>query len=475
MQLLSYISEGLDALDSLDEEEKLGLLQQMQEAVIYIGNTIEATQQNAEQMIAILTDFAERIYELSINQPVLEKAKEECNSLRKTLESKIIVKYEILFLPYKSSMWDSLESIYMAAMEDVDCHVTVMPIPYYNVSADRESLEENYEGLAFPQGVQIADYREYSIPEMLPDVIFIHNPYDDANRVTQVNPVFFSAELKKYTDRLVYVPYKVCGEKVKDMFCVLPGVKNAWRVFVQSESVRDVYTKYQPSEKIVVTGSPKIDKVIYNEMKKPAIPKEWEDALAGRKVFLLNTHLDNIINRPAEMLDALKNILDVFEERDDVALLWRPHPLSIETMKALSPSSLKEYLSVIETCKKLKNAVYDESPEPHCAIAISDAYIGDWSSMVLLFGVVGKPVYIRDIEMCQKAMDETSFYKTKTFKSVYYEEILGIKEYIDLICKDQDVRKVLRKPEFEKIFYRTDGQSGKTIWQYVKNDLRESL
>lgn len=473
LQLLSYIKEGLETLNVTEPEEKIDLLQQMQQAVIYIGNTIEKTQKNTEEMIAFLSAFAERMYELSIDSIAVEIVKEECDRLFEVLQTELKVKFEILFLPYKSSMWDSLESIYKAAVEDTSCNVVVMPIPYYSVNEDRTALEENYEGTFFPEGIEITDYREYSIEERLPDVIFIHNPYDDKNLVTQIKPCFFSSELVKYTDRLVYVPYKVCSGKVKDLYCVLPGVKNAWRVFVQSEKVRDVYIKYQPKEKIIATGSPKIDKVIENAEKRPEITKEWEAVFKGKKVFLLNTHLNSLINYPTETLEKLKGLLCLFEGRRDVALLWRPHPLSIQTIKAMSPGILTEYQEIIEKCKKIENVVYDDTSEPHSAIACSDAYIGDKSSMVSMFGVTNKPIYIWSYNLKNIENDEKIFYETKRLKSIYYEEILSLEEYIELVCSGNDVRKELRRAEFEKIFYRTDGQSGKTIWEYVKKDLDE--
>ena len=38
-------------------------------------------------------------------------------------------------------------------------------------------------------------------------ISYIHNPYDNWNYVTSIDPAFYSWELKKYTDCLVYIPY----------------------------------------------------------------------------------------------------------------------------------------------------------------------------------------------------------------------------------------------------------------------------
>ena len=399
-ELLGTVKDGFAVLETMDSAALIEFLQTMQEAVIHIGNSIEKQIADCEQIIETLTELAERIYELSfdgnhLKYKNLEKAKTLCEKAEKEMDIGIPDVYEILFLPYKVSMWDALETIYEAAILEKDCHVTVMPIPYYHMTEDRSNVELEYEGNQFPRNIEITDYRKYDIPEKFPDVIFIHNPYDDHNLVTQVPRCYFSSELMKYTVHLVYIPYKVCAERVRDSFCVMSGVRNAWRVFVQSETVREVYIKYNPQEKIAVTGSPKIDKVIRNAQYPPQMPEEWKSALDGKIVFLLNTHLNSIINHSEEMIKEVEGLIAFFEKREDIALLWRPHPLSVETAKTMNIKTVRAYQQLVERFKELKNGVFDQTSDPHQAIALSNAYIGDWSSMVMMFGVTGKPIFIR--------------------------------------------------------------------------------
>ena len=126
-----------------------------------------------------------------------------------------------------------------------------------------------------------------------------------------------------------------------------PGVQNAWRVFVQSERVRKTYIKYQNPDKIVVTGSPKIDAVIESIKNPPELPLAWKRALRGKKVFLLNTHLNPLINDGEKAIEEIRHLMKIFESRYDAAILWRPHPLSIETIKSMNPGILKDYQMVI--------------------------------------------------------------------------------------------------------------------------------
>lgn len=487
-RLFNTVSEGVRQLAAVEQEEVLPVLQTMQEAVIAIGDMVERCVSDCDSAIALLTELAELIYELSLDGNYADCRKrsevaQRCECAERKIAEILPSVYEILFIPYKASMWDALESVYLAAAESADCAVRVMPVPYYHVTEDRTDLEMEYEGAQFPTGIPITDYREYSIADMQPDVIFIHNPYDDKNHVTSLPERYFSSELKKYTDHLVYIPYKVCNGRVKDFYCVMPGVKNAWRVFVQSERVREVYLKYNQPEKIVTTGSPKIDKIIYNETHKPGMPDEWREALGGRKVFLLNTHLNYIINNADCMIRGLKQVIAAFENREKAAVLWRPHPLSIETAKAMNPDILQSYQQVMEAFKVLANGVYDETPDPHLAIALADAYIGDWSSLVTMFGVTGKPVFVRDVTLqekrelkfrdiaaSQEKLIEAS--KGRKLESAYYEDVICLEDYVDMILSGEDVLADRRKTEFADLVYNTQGNVGKHIWEYVKKELQ---
>ena len=57
-------------------------------------------------------------------------------------------------------------------------------------------------------------------------LFYIHNPYDDWNLVTCVHPRYFSANLKKYTDKLVYIPYFVLDEIEPDDQASIDGMKH---------------------------------------------------------------------------------------------------------------------------------------------------------------------------------------------------------------------------------------------------------
>lgn len=407
-QALNTLTVVHQKMQQLDGISVLNILQQCQEMAIAIGTEIEDSEGEGTQAVVFLEEYCELLYQTSLlleNEVMWKQAVKNLSAIICKISDSIKVDipdspYEIVFMPYKASMWDALDSIYRSAMVTENCHVVVMPVPYYNMNRKDGQVDMHYEGNQFPEDIPITDFRTYSLEQMHPDVIFIHNPYDEYNYVTQLPEQYFSSALVNYTEHLIYVPYFVTdGSGIKEAYCKMPAVQNAWRTIVQSEAVREDYIKYGADpEKIVALGSPKFDRVVELQKNPPVIPKEWKTVLEGKKIFLLNTHLHGIISDAEKMIEKLHAVFDLFKGRDDVALLWRPHPLSIETAKSMNPEMLDKYLQLIEDFKSLPNGVYDETSDVHRAIAISDAYIGNMSSLVTLYGITGKPIYILNMK-----------------------------------------------------------------------------
>lgn len=95
---------------------------------------------------------------------------------------------------------------------------------------------------------------------------------------------------------MCYVPYDVVNENsFNETYCIVPGVRNAWKIFVQSEKLRKIYAKYVGADKVVALGSPKIDKILKGR-NGVTVPMQWEKVIGTKTVFLLNTHVSRIIN-----------------------------------------------------------------------------------------------------------------------------------------------------------------------------------
>lgn len=421
-----------------DMQRTLNMLSECQEFAISLGEAIEKFEGEEHATVLSIGEYCETVYEAyteisgadgRVNKNKIYKIlNKQLINIENSVKNDITVRTEVVFLPYKASMWDSMESVWMVARDDKDCDTYVIPIPYYERNRDRSLGKMHYEGMVSPDGtpveypdyVPVTDWQSYKIEERRPDVIYIQNPYDDCNFVTCVHPRYFSRELKKYTDMLIYLPYFVgINDRVEEHFCTTPGVMNADRVIVQSEEVKKIYIesirKYEKEnnckgafgdldKKILPLGSPKLDRIKRvidsGEIK---IPEEWKCKIyksngEKKKVVLYNTTINALLKHSETYMDKLRSVLAVFQKEEGVVLLWRPHPLLVTTIKSMRPDLYQEYMEVVRIYQEEDWGIYDETSDIDRAIVLSDAYYGDGSSVVELYKVTGKPIMIQDCE-----------------------------------------------------------------------------
>lgn len=272
------------------------LLADCQECAAAIGTQVEISYPKAGRTVRELESYCESLFcllqiaeEGGDTKEARKIIEDSLRRIRRTMEEELPDRLEIAFLPYKAAMWDALESVYLAAREDENCDAYCVPIPYFDKNPNGTLGVMHDEKDEYPQNIEVTDWQEYRLEERRPDIIYIHNPYDDSNFVTCVHPRFFSKNLKKYTDKLVYIPYFVTMEIETDdqtlidkmkHFCFLPGIIFADYVILQSENIRQIYineyikaaktngfggehvNRSRLEKKFLGLGSPKFDKVL---------------------------------------------------------------------------------------------------------------------------------------------------------------------------------------------------------------------
>lgn len=390
------------------------LWEDCQAAAIEVGTFIEKNEGEGTLAVNYLERYCENVYEM-VQAELENKAKgtkkliyrdleNNLNLAKEWIEKNITEEIEAVFLPYKASMWDSLESVWLAASKDENCRTYVIPIPYYDKNKDGTFGEMHYEIDSYPEYVPVVRYEEYSLEEQHPDMIFIHNPYDQYNKVTSVAPEFYASKLKEYTDELIYIPYFVSGEYVPEHFCVLPGTLYADKVILENEKVKETYLqefralagKFDLQEKFLALGSPKYDKVVNKQTEN--IPPEWAKLIGDKKVILYNNTVGDL-EEPQNAIRKIEDVLQVFKKQKNVVLLWRPHPLYYRSLTNIDAKLAEEYLEIVEKYKKDNYGIYDDTPELERAIRISDAYFGDGGSLPALYQKTGKPIMIQNLDI----------------------------------------------------------------------------
>ena len=396
-------AEIREALRKNDRDSARAMLGECQEFALNLGESIEQLEGEGHVTVFHLEKYCETLFHVfeEIGQGGGNTDK-ICKTLRKQLikvensaKHDIYVRKEIVFFPYKASMWDSLESVYLAAKEDPDCDVYCVPIPYYDKNKDGSFGQIHYEGADYPGYVEVTDWQSYDLEERKPDAAYIHNPYDEWNHVTSVHPRYYSRNLKQYVEILVYIPYYSITGKMSEAQDLCSAYIYVDHIVIQSPKMKAFFDNAIPANKFLPFGSPKFDSVIHKCKNPPEPPGEWKKHMEGRKVYFYNTSINGMLANTDRFLKKMRYVFDTFKGREDACLLWRPHPLLESTFDSMRVSHKPQFDALKREFIEQNIGILDETPDIENAIALSDAYIGDaGTSVTSLFGIVGKPIFI---------------------------------------------------------------------------------
>lgn len=351
LDFINSLHEANEEIRTALNQKNLILVQNMicecQEFAISLGENIEKMEGKGHVTISCIEDYCETLFHMfedvrtnNINENKIYKTlRKQLIRIENSVNNDIRIKKEVVFFPYKAAMWDSLESVYLAAKEDPDCDAYCVPIPYYELNSDHSFGKIHYEGREYPKNIEIIDWESYRFEERKPDEIYIHNPYDACNLLTSVHPRFYASNLKKYTNMLVYIPYFILGEVEPDdqeavegmrHFVQTPGVIFADKVIVQSEKMKQIYVneylkfamengfggehldrEYQ-EQRILGLGSPKVDKVWNTKKEALEIPKEWLKVIqksdgSWKKIIFYNTGITALLGGAEKWVEKIEN------------------------------------------------------------------------------------------------------------------------------------------------------------------------
>lgn len=464
--ILDIIKTIYDAHDDIKKLLKKGykesaasLIGDCQDAALSVGNTIIDSEGEEFVTVGLIENYCKDLFgiynSLDTNDSydcdsIYKTLNRDLTDIKKSIEKDIRGKIEVVFMPYKASMWDSLESVWKAADADPDCDAYVVPIPYYDRNPDHSFGEFHYEGNEFPDYVPVTHYLKYNEKVRKPDVIYIHNPYDDLNYVTSVDPKFYSFELKKHTKMLIYIPYYVItGKFINKSFINTSAYRFIDRVIVQSKIIMNQYKEVfgKDGDKAIALGSPKFDAVVNSIKTDFVLCDKWKNIIGNKKIILYNTSIAGALDNTNEFLKKLENVFNYFKNSNEYVLWWRPHPLLESTFNSMRNDVYSYYKQIVSDYKEQEYGIYDDTSELHRAIVYSDMYYGDVkSSVATLYCATGKPVVYSN------------------FKNL--TEVGNFDEDLNNYYSDNSDFEILRQNE------NYDGTAGKHIYLYIKNQIK---
>jgi hypothetical protein len=421
---------------------------------VYSDNmaVLENEKDAGQRYSELLNEFKKKIESSDI-----EGAKKTADDFKNLISDSVV--YKVVFMPYKASMWDSLESVWMAADKDKRCEAVVVPITYYELDSNRNPAKRVNEREEFPEYVPVVNDEEYDLENDRPDIIYIHNPYDNTNLVTRVDSRYYSWNLKKYCEKLVYVPYYKWVDGVSSTLfksamyyadytvqssddavrrCIEASPKYATILGLETIVVRKAMEK-----KLINLGSPEVDKVLSLSKDNVPMPDDWKGKVIQSRVNVLyNTTLDEIFK--SKTFDKVKETLAFFKENSEKAfVIWRPHPLMKQTLTSMLPNLVNEYNEIMNEFVNGDYGVLDANPSMHYAMFWSDMCYGyKTSSMTELYKYTGKMVLEDDPKLTKfvsKCSTENILNKLKE-SNVVSEPDYSLDSIVDIIAGNDELK-----------------------------------
>lgn len=423
-----------------NDEQVAALSGECQNLAIRLGTTIEEEQGEGHPTVRILEEYCELVFSLyarlaeeesvSGEAPDISVLAEYEKRLAESISRDIKEKREVVFIPYKSSFWGTMDGLWRAASVDEEVDVYVVPSPYYYKDAfGKAKKDEPHCETDYPEDVVLTNYEEYPFDVRRPDVIVIQCPYDEYHYGMTIHPFFYAQNLAQYTEHLVYIPPLILDEISPEdgraritlrTFCNTPGVAYADHVIVQSEQMKDVYvelltefagegTKTMWEEKITAAASVAGGIPMPGGSGRAAVdvPEEWR-ACARREdgsrkiVILLHMNASMLFEHGREAVQKLREVMELLrKEQDGFVLLWRPDGSVRELLRKEDAEAWGRYRDLMEEYRREKWGIFDDSPDWERAVCFCDAYYGDAGVMSTRCVRLDKPILIASADFHQ--------------------------------------------------------------------------
>ena len=281
--------------------------------------------------------------------------------------------FKIAFLPYKRSMWDSMESVFEECRRSGAAAYCV-PIPYYRI------IDGKIAGVDSDKDMYEKACSVSFLEQNIFDFVVIHYPYDGNNKVTRMCSAFYTAELRKY-GKVVYIPYSCTNMR---QLWVQPGIANVDYAFLSSEDAAEYFIEEWEalgvdfSGRAFGYGSPKMDAI-----SKIDIPHN------ERQITLVLNSLAAFLRSPFERIRLYQHHISN-EIRKGHDVIFRPHPLLRQTIKSMRPDTEETYEKFISWCWTQDRVIVDGSEYLEAALAQADYLISDPSSVLEMWMSTGR-------------------------------------------------------------------------------------
>ena len=397
-----------------------------------------------------------------------DKIRKKLNRLQERLEANHNPKIKIVFLAQEASIWTSFESVYTAFFEDQRCDVQLVYLPFaFHESSEKRDWLRIYKEM----GVPMRAHTDYDLSDESPDIVFFAKPYDG------IPMQFYIDNVDTIVRRCIYIPYWVNWMAVENIqFLIdyhyrLSLFEKAWKVFDAPDYVRESHYEYGPKkgENLELIGHPRFDAIAKLDEIREAIPDTWKDKIAGKKVVAWNTH-SYLAAEEKENWSTFSSfgwdILTYFQNNQEVALLWRPHPHFFGSLRDSGIMTDEEVDELIEHVSDQPNIILDRTPSYLYAFSVADALISDASSLLVEFFPTLKPILYTYTETSYSIVNENlllAIYQAKNWD--------GVEQFIQMLVDGTHNKEDVQRDVVESFMPNFGKDVGKLIVNKCIKDL----
>ncbi len=439
-EMKEYLADSVEIIheillnkdSGLSYEDIITYLSELQNNIVSFGTLTESIKGEDCNTVKLLEQYLEVIYKVAkyvqkfdegISYEASAESKyAECDegvkdtfaSISEAIDSEIVNRRSVLFLPVKAKHFSSMRMAYEMEAATPDTDVYVMPLPYYYKEYDGSFKDEMHIDTEefIKANIPVTDYSRFDLSLLCPEKIYINSAYDEYNMAVSVDTRFYARNVKKYTEKLIYIPYFKLMEFDRtnypcwynmQYYCTVPGVVMADKVYVQSENTRKVYidklNEWAGDEQYTEIWEQKID--VYEESGEEHSEDELRDA-GSKKTIVWFVSAGSLAEFGDKYIEKAYRNLDVFAlSKDKLKVLLISEPFLDEMIKTYSDELYKKWTGFIDEFNKsgvgeVVSQVEDQSVE---ALLKANAYYGDPSYICKDFIAMKKPVMLQNVEV----------------------------------------------------------------------------
>ena len=430
-EMKEYLADSVEIIheillnkdSGLSYEDIITYLSELQNNIVSFGTLTESIKGEDCKTVKLLEQYLEVIYKVAkYVQKFDENKYAECDeevkdkfaSISDAIDSEIVNRRSVLFLPVKAKHFSSMRMAYEMETVTPDTDVYVMPLPYYYKEYDGSFKDEMHIDTEefIKANIPVTDYSRFDLSLLCPEKIYINSAYDEYNMAVSVDTRFYARNVKKYTEKLIYIPYFKLMEFDRanypcwynmQYYCTVPGVVMADKVYVQSENTRKAYidklNEWAGDEQYTDIWEQKID--VYNESCEEHSEDELRDA-GSKKTIVWFVSAGSLAEFGDRYIEKAYRNLDVFAlSKDKLKVLLISEPFLDEMIKNHSDELYKKWTGFIDEFNRsgigeVVSQVEDQSVE---ALLKANAYYGDPSYICKDFILMKKPVMLQNVEV----------------------------------------------------------------------------